>query len=171
MISTGLSENKTVEEDCEENVAEDKNETQIKVNHRDKRMNLDIEFNRKCVIQTTKTGNIDLNKPYVYHAFKEILNYREGLLPKNNNIHIVGIFHFDLSKGHHLDCISKKRSVVLDLKMIGRVPEEKDIVSVFGFVEFRKDIPVFVVRFFRREVEITVKKYIENLKKLRGFIP
>lgn len=154
------------------------NETKKKKKYRKKKTKvkdkgiIQQENNFKFQIQMTKTGNFKFNKPFVYHNIDEVLRYSLDCFPKNNNIHLIGVHIFSSRKGHYLEKQSDHEVLIpLDFTVASGIPNENETISVFGWLEFNNFTPVFVVKFFRNEVKIVSKKYIENLKEIRKYVP
>lgn len=133
---------------------------------------IEQESDFKFKIQMTKKGNFNDNKPFVYHKIKEVLKYALDCFPKNNNIHLIGVHRFTRSKGHYLEKHSNhEMSIPLNFTIAQGIPNENELISVFGWLELNGSTAVFFVKFFRSEAKIVINKYIENLKEIRKFLP
>ncbi|XP_018580219.1 uncharacterized protein LOC108917891 [Anoplophora glabripennis] len=133
---------------------------------------LDQNYDSDCQIQMTKSGTFGYNNPFVYHHLEEVLRYSLECFPKNNNIHLIGVHLFSSSKGHYLQKHSDDKVVFpLDFYVADSIPEENELISVFGFLELKNSVPIFIVKFFRREVKIVANKYIQMLLEMRKYVP
>lgn len=119
-----------------------------------------------------------VNKVYVFHSFREVLNYTSGKYPKNDYLKIIGQYknsdcNIPYIQGYEIN--DKKFLIFLNTRMLEIQPKLNEIIEVYGHLEFqtimKKDVPIIIAHFFRIIEKDDISDYINCLIKQKKFVP